>query len=74
MSKPEWDFAEPPEEVDLDRLWSELRSLPAAVHQYSYLGQLRRNAPLTYERLRQRRLAAGCKIFAWPADKASGDT
>ena len=68
MSRAEWSFSEPPEEVNLNRLWNELRELPATFA-YSYLSSLRENAPLTYERLRQQRLAAGCTIFAWPPAK-----
>jgi hypothetical protein len=52
VNKPEWEFNEPPELVDLDRLWMELRSLPAAINQYSYLDKLCKSAPLTYDRLR----------------------
>lgn len=70
MNAPEWGFAEPPELVDLDRIWRELQG--PAVFQYAYLANLREKAPLTYERLRQKRLAAGCAIFAWPASSAGG--
>ena len=68
--KPEWQFLEPPELVDMDRLWSELRGLPA-VFAYSYLQQLRLRAPLTYDRLRTIRVAAGCTVFAWPNAEAN---
>jgi len=64
MDAPEWEFQEPPEKVDLDRLWEELRNLQA-VFAGSYLEQLRAKAPLTYDRLKAQRLAASCKVFNW---------
>ena len=66
---PEWEFQEHPNEVNMDRLWAELRGLPA-VFAYSYLGQLRDKAPQTYCRLREIRIAAGCTVFAWPVRSA----
>lgn len=66
MSIPEWRFTEPPELVDLDRLWRELRGL-SAIHAFAYLGELRSKAPVTYERLRQKRLSENCLASA-PAD------
>jgi hypothetical protein len=64
MSKPEWGFSVPPDQVDLERLWSELRGL-TAIYAYAYLESLKREAPLTYARLRDKRLAANCTIFEW---------
>lgn len=68
MTAPEWGFDVLPEQVDIDRLWTELHgSRQPAIRQYAYLAELRAKAPVTYERLRQKRLAAGCTVFAWPA-------
>ena len=63
----EWGFDEPPDQVDLDRVWREMMSIPAAFA-YTYLGALKARAPKTYARLRAKRLAAGCRVFDWGND------
>jgi hypothetical protein len=47
----EWDFPEDSEQVDLNRIVTELSSIPA-VYAYSYMEQLKKNAPIVYERLK----------------------
>lgn len=61
---PEWEFKEQPHNVDLMRLWRELLSA-TAIEALVYLGELRKRAPLTYQRLRAWRIAEGCVVFDW---------
>jgi hypothetical protein len=68
---PEWKFTVPPDQVDIDRIWSELDGVPA-MYVFSYIGQLRMKAPRTYERLRSK-YEPVCKSINWlPASPDSG--
>ena len=58
----EWGFLEPPEDVDLQRLWNEAKSASVVMF-YSYMEQLYKNAPKTYARLRDWRMSKGCTLF-----------
>jgi len=51
MDKPEWEFNEAPERVDLSRIREELRGA-VGIEVYSYVGRLRINAPKTYQLFR----------------------
>jgi hypothetical protein len=45
----EWGFDEPPDQVDLQRIYVELSAWPA-IYQFAYLEQLHKHAPMTYRR------------------------
>lgn len=49
MTKPEWEFDEPPEKVDLERIWNELQTTTLR-ELACYMAELKRQAPLTYAR------------------------
>ena len=70
MNTAEWGFEEAPESVDIDRLWSELMSLPSAFA-FAYLHELKTKAPRTYARLRSIRLEHECRIFNWDESQAA---
>jgi hypothetical protein len=59
MSDPiEWEFGCPASQVDLSRLYSELASLPA-IYAFSYVAELKKNAPTVYRRLADHLAANG---------------
>ena len=63
----EWGFSEPPEEVDLQRIWNEAR-MASGIMFYSYMEKLYKHAPKTYERLRDWRMSQGCVLVNWGYD------
>lgn len=63
----EWGFAEPPEEVDLQRIWNEAKAA-SGIEFYAYMEQLYKHAPRTYERLRAWRMSRGCNLVNWNYD------
>lgn len=59
MDKPEWKFEELPEEVDIDRIKSEL-SERVVIEVQVYLEQFKINAPKTYELFKNKYPNIGC--------------
>ena len=63
----EWGFTEPPEQVDLQRIWMEAQAASGIMF-YSYMEQLYKHAPKTYARLRDWRMSLGCTLINWAYD------
>jgi hypothetical protein len=58
----EWEFGVPASQVDIQRLCSELIGLPA-IYVYSYIDQLKKNAPVVYGRFVEYARANGLNSY-----------